>query len=353
MTPYQGNQSEPVPSIGEMTPWLGFGHPSANANALVPPAMAPHIFQPASQASWTMAQAGVPNASPFEHFSAAAAQPLSGEELAARVAAVEILASQRFQPDNYPQGWPQPLLPQLKQAPMIDDSAIWGQTSPQDVHFLQQQPTVAMTQNGNSAAVPVEMNSYGGTSWASPMLPPAGSPTSWPAPPPVQQPGGGQASWAPPAQLPGEPGKKTFEYFLMESGILDKPRTFDDILSGDGDDDVLLEELINDMLGVGDGPADLGPVEGDGYSLLASAGGGGLAPGAGAGLSSGPRGDQQAVFCMGGGGRDEAAAAEARERRSRRMAKRKEVAARARRPASRKRAAARGRQGGDQGATGS
>lgn len=156
-------------------------------------------------------------------------------------------------------------------------------------------------------------------------------PGSWAWAPPVQQPGGQTRwAWAPPAQRPGipataspaaggspqaqpprVPGDKSFEEFLLEAGVLDQWTL----------DKIFLDGLVEEM--VGDGRASLGPVEG--MALQAS----------GAASSSVPSRHQvrlpaQDQEALGAG--DQAAAVEARERRSRRMAKRKEAAARHHRP---------------------
>ncbi|CAL5073102.1 unnamed protein product [Urochloa decumbens] len=330
--PFQANPSDPFISGAGMQ-WSG--HPGANA--LAPP---PQAFQPHSHHHhWTMAQAGAPNANPFQHFAGGGAPPpLHGEDLAARVAAinnVNILASQPFQPNNYTHGWTQP----PPQAPLYNPA-------PQPV--------------GNIAAPPpVGPNGYGAaTGWAPPMphpgwpthpmQQPAGADTSWAAPmqqqqqmmswaPPAQQqqqPGGGETmSWAPPPeQRPGvfpgggsahqaqAPAKgKTFEEFLMDAGVLDDG-TVDEMLVGD-----LMKDLMGD-----DAPAKSGTVQPDG-PMVGVGGYGRLPPPVAAGsYSSGPsymmRGEEEQASS----GRDPEAAAEARARRGRRMAKRKEAIARAR-----------------------
>jgi hypothetical protein len=315
--PFQANGSEPFSDA--RFPWSG--HPGANE--LVPPAV-PQTFQPESHPHrrWTMPEAGVLNGSPFQHFGGAAVQPLPhGEELAARVAAINIniLASQPFQPNNYTHGWPPPPPQQAPPAPRFPalrpvgpgDGAVWGVPlpPPQDAHF-HQWPTVDMAPNGSGSASPaVGANSYGATGWAPPMPHPVW-PTSWVPPvqqpvgptswaPPVQQPDGqtmswaapaqqqhgGEPSWAPQEQRPGVPEAppasgsaqahapvtgKTFEELLMEAGIVD---------------DMLVDDLIDDLLG---------PEAVRGGPVVSLGGGGGLPlppPGA-AGSSSGRSRDQ-------------------------------------------------------------
>ncbi|CAN6218526.1 unnamed protein product [Urochloa humidicola] len=312
--PFQANPSDPFVS-GAGMPWSG--HPSANALA-APPAVAPppQAFQPESyHPYWNMPPAGAQNASPFQYFAGAGAgtalqtpPPLHGGEFAARMAAinVNILASQQhFQPNNYTHGWPQALPPQ--QAPLY-----------------------------NPAPQPVGPNGYGAaTGWALPMPHPGwptapmqqpGGDTSWAAPTPMQQqmvswappaqqqPGGGTMSWAAPAQQPGVfPGgsahqapatgkAKTFEEFLMDAGVLDDGTV----------DEMLLDGLMKDLIG-NNAPAESGPVQpAEGHELP---------PPVAGSYSEEP---------AGGSGRDPEAAAEAKARRSRRMAKRKEAIARAR-----------------------
>jgi hypothetical protein len=168
-------------------------------------------------------------------------------------------------------------------------------------------------------------------------------PGSWAWAPPVQQPGGQTRwAWAPPAQRPGipataspaaggspqaqpprVPADKSFEEFLLEAGVLDQWTL----------DKIFLDGLVEEM--VGDGRVSLGPVERDSI-LVSPGGGGGMAlQASGAASSSVPSRHQvrlptQDQETLGAG--DQAAAVEARERRSRRMAKRKEAAARHHRP---------------------
>ncbi|PVH64731.1 hypothetical protein PAHAL_2G345700 [Panicum hallii] len=310
--PFQANGSEPFSDA--RFPWSG--HPGANE--LVPPAV-PQTFQPESHPHrrWTMPEAGVLNGSPFQHFGGAAVQPLPhGEELAARVAAINIniLASQPFQPNNYTHGWPPPPPQQAPPAPRFPalrpvgpgDGAVWGVPlpPPQDAHF-HQWPTVDMAPNGS-------------------VQQPDGQTMSWAAP--AQQQHGGEPSWAPQEQRPGVPEAppasgsaqahapvtgKTFEELLMEAGIVD---------------DMLVDDLIDDLLG---------PEAVRGGPVVSLGGGGGLPlppPGA-AGSSSGRSRDQVCPSHgarLGGGGGGAEAAAEARARRGRRMAKRKQAIARAR-----------------------
>lgn len=300
---FQENQWEA--SIVARAPQLGHGHPNA-ADTLVPPpaAVAPQTFQfqPESQRPhWTMPQAAVPNAMPFQHFSgkAAAVQPpLHGNELAARVAAINTLPYQPFQPNNnYAHGWfqaqpvpPPPPPPQappapryaaaLQSHPHVDSGYHLLPPPPQDAHILQR-PMLA---------------------WA-------------PPPPPVQQrPGSAQA------QAPRVTGKLTFEEFLWEAGILDKQTV----------SKIIVDEVAEDMLG--DGQAERGARFVTLKDVLVALGA--VSP-SGAGLSTHQvrRPVQEEALgagagATGGGGRrHQAAAAEARERRSRRMAKRKEAAA--------------------------
>ncbi|RLN32897.1 trithorax group protein osa-like [Panicum miliaceum] len=326
--PFQANGSEPF--SGSRFPWSG--HPGLS-NTLVPPAVAPQTFQPESHLHrcWTMPQAGVPNASPFQHFTGAAVQPLPhrhSEELAARVAAINIniLTSPPFQPNNYTHGWPPPPPPppsQQQQAPPAPryptlqpvgpgDGAVWGVPlpPPQDAHF-HQWPTVDMAPNGSG---------------------------------PAQRQPGGESSWAHQEQRPGVPAAppasgstqahapvsgKTFEELLMEAGIVDDWAV----------DDMFVDDLIDDLLG---------PEAVRGGPVVSLGGGGGLPPpppGA-AGSSSDPSRGQVSLrmvraweeeeeeepvgSAVGGCGRGPEAAAEARARRRRRMAKRKEAIARAR-----------------------
>ena len=353
---FQENQWEP--SIGARAPQLG--HPSA-VDTLVPPAVAPQTFhfqfQPESQPHMTMPQAGVPNAMPLQHFSGTAAvQPLHGNELAARVAAINTLPYQPFQPNNYAHGWFQDqLMPPQQQAPpalryaALQPAVEQGDSGyhlqpppPQDAHILQRSMMAMAPPNWNSAAPAVATDGYDATSWARPMLPPSDWPGSWA--PPVQQPGAdGQTSWAwaPPAQQrPGMPaaspasgsaqaqpprvtGKKTFEEFLLEAGILDQQTV----------NKIFVDELAEEMLGDGQAERDDRFVS-LGDLLLALGAVSSSSSGAGPSTHQVRMPAQEALGAgtSGGGGRDEAAAAEARERRSRRMAMRKEAAARHHRP---------------------
>lgn len=350
--PFHANVSQPF--SGATMPWSG--HP--DANALVPPAMAPQTFQPESHPYWTMPQAGVPNAAnPLQHFSGPAVQPLHGEELAARLAAINRLMSEPCEPNNYNthgHGWLRPSPPpppqQQEVPPASGYPTLQPLPAPQDAHF-HQRATVDMAPNGNIAAPPVGAQSYGATSWAPP-VPHPGWPASWTPPlqqpggqtswaPPAQQPGG-QASWAPPQQPPSAPvaspadgsGQvqppapgKTFEEFLMDAGVLDEWTV----------DDLVVQGLMKDL------QAELGQEKPDGP--MASHGGIGPPPppgGAGAvGSFYGLSRDQVGLYMMARAqeeetedeepvGRDPEAAAEARARRSRRMAMRKGFIARAR-----------------------
>ncbi|RLM87113.1 trithorax group protein osa-like [Panicum miliaceum] len=350
--PFEANGSEP---FGDARfPWSG--HPGANE--LVPPAV-PQTFQPESHPHrcWTMPEAGVLSGSPFQHFGGAAVQPLPhGEELAARVAAtnINILASQPFQPNNYTHVWPPPQQQQAPPAPRYPalrpvgpgDGTVWGVPlpPPQDAHF-HQWPTVDMAPNGSGSASPALWRHGLGamphpvwpTSWAPPVQQPGGQTMSWAAP--AQQQHGGEPSWAPQEQRPGLPAAppasgsaqahapvtgKTFEELVMEAGIVD---------------DMLVDDLIDDLLG---------PEAVRGGPVVSLGGGGGLPPpppGA-AGSSSGRSRDQVCPrmvraweeeeeeepvgSAVSGCGRDREAAAEARARRGRRMAKRKQAIARAR-----------------------
>ncbi|CAL5082558.1 unnamed protein product [Urochloa decumbens] len=336
--PFQANPSDPFIS-GAGMPWSG--HP-AGANALAPP---PQAFQPdmSHHPYWAMPPTGAPNATPFQHFAGGGAPPpLHGEDLAARVAAinnVNILASQPFQPNSYTHGWPHAPPPPPQRAPLYN-------TAPQPVGSIAAPPPVGpngygatgwappMPHPGWAASRAPPMQQPGGdTSWAPPMQQqPGGQMMSWAAPAQQQQPGGEAMSWAPaPEQRPGVfPGGsahqaqaapvkgKTFEEFLMDAGVLDDG-TVDEMLVGD-----LMKDLMAD-----DAPAESRTVQRDG-PMVGVGGYGGLHPPAG-------RDQQAGLYMMRGGeeepassGRDPEAAAEARARRGRRMAKRKEAISRAR-----------------------
>ncbi|CAN6183115.1 unnamed protein product [Urochloa humidicola] len=321
--PFQANPSEPFISGAGMMPWSGY--PGANALAAPPP----QAFQPESHHPyWTMPQAGAPNVTPFQHFAGAGAAvqpppPLHGAELAARMAAinVNILASQPFQPNNYTHGWPQaPVYNQAPQpfgnigAPAVGPNGGYGAAATGWALPMPHPgwPTAPMQQPG------------GDTSWAAP-TPMQQQMVSW-APPAQQQPGGGTMSWAAPAQQPGVfPGgsahqapalavkgkTKTFEEFLMDAGVLDDNTV----------DEMLLDGLMKDLM-ENDAPTESGPVQPEGQ--MVGVGGNGLPP------PPPPAVGSYSEETAGGGGRDPEAAAEAKARRGRRMAKRKEAIARAR-----------------------
>jgi hypothetical protein len=138
---------------------------------------------------------------------------------------------------------------------------------------------------------------------------------------PAASPASGSAQEQPPRVT----GKKIFEEFLLEAGVLDQ-QTLEKIFLDEFAEDMLgdehaerddrfvsLEDLLVALGAVSSSSSGAGPST---HQVRMPAQ---EALGAGAGTS-------------GGGGRDQAAAAEARERRSRRMAMRKEAAARHHRP---------------------
>jgi len=136
---------------------------------------------------------------------------------------------------------------------------------------------------------------------------------------PAASPASGSAQ----AQPPRVTGKKTFEEFLLEAGILDQQTV----------NKIFVDELAEEMLGDGQAERDDRFVS-LGDLLLALGAVSSSSSGAGPSTHQVRMPAQEALGAgtSGGGGRDEAAAAEARERRSRRMAMRKEAAARHHRP---------------------
>ncbi|XP_012699173.1 trithorax group protein osa-like [Setaria italica] len=295
--PFQANGSEPFIS-GAGMPWPG--HP--NANALAPPAaaVAPQTFQPESHPYWAMPPAGALNASPFQHFSGAAARPVRGEELAARVAAINIniLASQPFHPNNYTHGgWPQQAPP--AGANSYGGATGWAPPMPHPAGWQTSWAPPAQQPGGEAMSwAPPAQQPGGQMSWTPPVQQqPGGQAMSWAAP--AQQPGGEAMSWAPPEQrrrVPAAPPasgsaqaqppvmmtSKSLEEFLMEAGIIDERAV----------DNMIIENLIKDLMG--DGTAESGPVQPGGP--VVSLGGYGQPPPSAAGSSSsvwaGQRSDQ-------------------------------------------------------------
>lgn len=349
---FQANGSEPFIS-GAGMPWPG--HPNANALAPPPAAVAPPTFQPESHPYWAMPLVGALNASPFQHFSGTAAQPVRGEELTARVAAINIniLASQPFHPINYTHGgwaWAQQQAPPAPPAGAnsYGGATGWAPPMPHPAGWPTYWAPPAQQPGGQmSWAPPAQQQPGGQMSWAPPMQQqPGGQAMSWAAP--AQQPGGEAMSWvlpaqrqrvlaAPPAsgsgqaQPPVMKAGKSLEEFLMEAGVIDERAV----------DNMVLENLIKDLMG-GEGTAESGQVQ-PGGPVVSLVGYGQPPPSTAGSYSSvwaGQRSDQVGLRMVRAHEEDEdddeedrdpeAVAARARARRNRRMAKRKEAISKAR-----------------------